>query len=225
MSASPASRLDLGTPRSEASTELAALLDRGRALRDRLDDIDREQREATARAEAASAALAELERRALAGDDVSAERKRLEGELGKARARAGEPWAERRAGGQEAVRDHARQVTIFVGQNFAALYDELAADAEAAAARVDNACNELLAAYHERMIVDGRVTTLSAMIRAPQLGGVARTHAEAVAAAASALLQAGGERAPLLYNDPRQPAPVQPTVEAEPEREPEPAAT
>ena len=44
-----------------------------------------------------------------------------------------------------------QQVRIFVGQHFAALYDDLA---EAAATRVDHACNELLAAYHERQVIE-----------------------------------------------------------------------
>ena len=214
----PVARLDLGsTPRSEVSKELAALVAQDRALRDRVDDIDREQREATERAEAATAALAELERHALAGDDVSQQRKKFEAELAKAKAAAAEPWAERRAGGQQAVSDHAQQVTLFVGQNFAALYGELAEDAEAAATSVDHACNELLAAYHERQVIDGRVTTLASMVRQPQLGDVARTRGEAVAAAASALLQAGGEQAPLLRDDPRQPQQDEPPAEAEAE--------
>lgn len=215
MSVSSGARLDLGPPRSEVSTELAALVAQRDALRDRVEAIDSEQREANERAANTSVALAELERRALAGDDVGGQRKKLEAELAKARAAAAEPWAERRAGGQQAVRDHEQQVRIFVGQHFAALYDDLAEDAEAAATRVDHACNELLAAYHERQVIDGRVTTLAAMVRAPQLGDVARTRAEAVAAAASALLMAGGEQAPLLRNDPRQPQHDEPAAEAE----------
>jgi hypothetical protein len=216
MSVRPAAQLDLGTPRSEASTELAELLAHGRALRDRVSAIDREQREANERAATASAALAELERRALAGDDVGAQRKKLEGELAKAKAAAAEPWAERRAGGQQAVRDHNQQVVRFVGEHFATLYGELAEDAEAAATRVDHACNELIAAYHERQLVEGRVTTLTAMIRQPRPGDVERTRAEAVAAAASALLQAGGEQAPLLRDDPTTPRPGE-LADAEPE--------
>lgn len=151
MSVSPAARLDLGPPRSEVSTELAALVAQRDALRDRVEAIDSEQREANERAANTSVALAELERRALAGHDVGGQRKKLEAELAKARAAAAEPWAERRAGGQQAVRDHEQQVRIFVGQHFAALYDDLA---EAAATRVDHACNELLAAYHERQVIE-----------------------------------------------------------------------
>ena len=216
MSVDPAARLAGHTPRSEAHTELAALQAQGNALRDRVDDTDRE-REATERAEAASAALAQLERRALAGDELGGQRKKLEAELAKAKAARDEPWAERRAGGKQAVRDNEQQMRIFVGQNFAALYDELAEDAEAAATRVDHACYELLAAYHERQIIDGRVTMLAAMVRVPEVGAVARTQAEAVAAAATALLQAGGEQAPLLRDDPRQPQQDEPPAETEPE--------
>jgi hypothetical protein len=226
MSASPASRLDLGrAPRSEVSTELAALLDQGHALRERVDDIDRQQREATERAATASAALAQLERRSLAGEDVGPERKKLEAELAKAKATAAEPWAERRAGGQQAVRDFEQEVTRFVGQHLGELAAELHEDAEAAAERVDNACHALIAAYHERMLIEGRVIGISAMVRAPQLGDVARTKAEAVVSEANALLQAGGEQAPLLRNDPRQAQHDEPAAEAETEREPEPAAT
>jgi hypothetical protein len=114
MSVGTAAQLDLGTPRGEASTELAELLADGRALRGRVDAIDREQREANERSVAASAALAEFERRGLAGDDVGADRKRLETGLAKAKGAAAEPWAERRAGGQQAVRDHDQQVVRFV---------------------------------------------------------------------------------------------------------------
>jgi hypothetical protein len=73
------------------------------------------------------------------------------------------------------------------------------------------------------MLVEGRVTTLAALTRAPRLGDVARTHAEAVTAAATALLQSGGEQAPLLRDDPRQ-RQDEPAAEAEPEREPKPTA-
>ena len=220
MSVSPVARLKLGPPRSPLSEELAALVGQRDALRDRVDATDREQREANEDVARLSESLADLERRAAGGEKVSAKtRTEAEQALTSARLRQGEPWAERRGGGERAVRDHLQQMTIFVGQNFAALYDELAEDAEAVAARVDHACNELLAAYHERQIIDGRVTTLAAMVRAPEVGAVARTQAEAVAAAASALLQAGGEQAPLLRDDldPRQPQQDEPPAEAEPE--------
>jgi hypothetical protein len=217
VSVGPAAQLDLGTPRSEASTQLTALLAHGHALRDRVDEIDREQREANKRAATASDALAELERRALAGDDVSAQRKKLEAELAKAKAKAAEPWAERRAGGQQAVRDHEQRVVLFVGEHFAELYGELAEDAEAAATRVDQAAHELIAAYHERQLIEGRVTMLAATIRSPRPGDVERTRAEAVAAAASALLQGGGEQAPLLHVAPTTPRYGEPVAEAEPD--------
>jgi hypothetical protein len=217
MPVSAASRLDLGTPRGEAATELAALLAHGRDLRDRVDEVERQQRDATARAAAVSAALAELERRGLAGADVGAQRKKLEAELAKAKAEAAEPWAERISGGQQAVRDHEQQVALFVGQHFPELYGELAEDAEAATGRFNHLCNELLAAYYERMTVESRVTALNAMVRQPEPNAVFRTRAEAVAQAVNALLQGGGEAAPLLRNDPRPPR-------DEPAAEPEPAA-
>jgi hypothetical protein len=68
------------------------------------------------------------------------------------------------------------------------------------------------------------VTTLAAMVRAGGGADVERTKAEGVAAAASTLLQSGGEAAPVLRNDPREPQQDEPVAEAEAEPEPEPVA-
>jgi hypothetical protein len=54
------------------------------------------------------------------------------------------------------------------------------------------------------------------MIRQPRPGDVGRTRAEAVAAAASALLQTGGEQPPLLRDDPATPRPGE-LADADPE--------
>jgi hypothetical protein len=201
---------------------LAALLAHGRVLRDRVDETEREQRETNLRVAAASAALADVERRSLAGDDVDAQRTKLELGLAKAKAAAAEPWPERHAGAQQAVRGLEREVARFVSAHFAELYGELAEDAESAASRVDRACSELIAAYHERQLVEGRVIGLAAMVGHAQPGDVARTRAEAAAGAASSLLSSGGERAPLLADDPRPPREKPSVNEA---MRPEPAAT
>jgi hypothetical protein len=222
MHLNPAAQLDLGSaPRSEASAELAALLAQGHAIAQGVDDIDQQQRQATEEVARLSAVLADLERRAAAGEEVSdAQRTKAEQALTKARSKAAEPWAERRGGQQAAARDHDRKVALFVGENFPALYGDLAEDAEAAAASVDSAARALVSAYHERMAVEQRVTALSAWVRAPHPGNVAGTRSEAVVREAERLLAEGGERAPLLRDDPRQAASVEPTVT--PEREPEP---
>jgi hypothetical protein len=90
---SAAARLDLGpSPRGEATITLAGAARPGTPPRDRVDALDRDRREATQPAASASEALAQLERRSLAGADVATQRKKLETELAKARATAAEPW-------------------------------------------------------------------------------------------------------------------------------------
>jgi hypothetical protein len=90
-------------------------------------------------------------------------------------------------------------------ENLNALPAELAEDAQAAAAAVDAAAHGLVAAYHERMLVENRVTTLSSLIRIPRVGDVARTKAEPLVREAERLLANGGEQAPTLAVDPRAP--------------------
>jgi hypothetical protein len=70
---------------------------------------------------------------------------------------------------------------------------------------VDDAARELIDAYAARQAVEQRVFALAGVVRTPRPGDVARTRAEAVAREAEALLQRGGEEAPALVTDPRQP--------------------
>ncbi len=59
--------------------------------------FERERRDAVAAAQLASETLTELERRALSGERIAAaERRRVEGALAAAKAKAEEPWQERR---------------------------------------------------------------------------------------------------------------------------------
>lgn len=96
-------------------------------------------------------------------------------------------------------------IAAHVAPSFDALAEELAADGQAAATRVDDAARALIDAYGERQGVEQRVFTLAGAIRNPRPGDVRRTRAEAVVAEAEKLLQAGGEAPPALLADPRQP--------------------
>jgi hypothetical protein len=212
---------------SSVSTELATLRAQGANLDDRLQAVDTQQREATAARDAASAALVRLEQKAVTGDTVSAaERKKAEDTLSRAQIEAAAPWAERRAAVQAAIRDHERQLRAFASEHLSELYDDLAGAAQAAAEDVDHACRTIVEAVDRRMAVERDVFALIGLAgRLPDPNAVARTRTDALRQAVHALLQAGGEQAPLLRDDPRQVASVEPTVEAEPDREPEPAAT
>ena len=82
----PASRR---TPRNEQLNELAA----ARAeLDEKRSELDAEQRASTEAVADAEAELVELERRSLAGEQVDAERAKLERALLDARIQAGQPW-------------------------------------------------------------------------------------------------------------------------------------
>jgi hypothetical protein len=108
-----------------AAEELAELTQRRASAQARVDQLERQQRAATEAAAKASATLADLERRALGGEKVSAAtRRQAEDALTRARAEAGEPWAERIAGSRAAIRDAQTEVQKFT----AAHLDELVAD-------------------------------------------------------------------------------------------------
>lgn len=198
--------LTLGQPRGEAAHALAALLATRAELEERLDALDREQRAATKRRDAASGALADLERKMILGSVVTdAQRTDAEDALARAKAENAAPWLERRAGVLAAIRDHDRELQTFVADHLDELLAEQAEDGEAAAEAVDRACQALVAAFRERQAVEQRVVGIAAMIRIPRVEDVARTRAEAVVAEANRLLDAGGEAAPLLRVDPRAP--------------------
>jgi len=166
--------------------------------------IEAEARQATAEVVRLSEELADLERRAARGEQVSAKaRTEAEQALTRARVRHGEPWAERLAGVQAAIRDADREMRVFVSEHLDALAAELAEDAEAAAETVNRACHSLGLAYSERMRVEQQTLALAAIVGITSPGAVARTKAEAAVAAANTLLQGGGEAAPILVVRPR----------------------
>jgi chromosome segregation ATPase len=191
---------------SSAATELAVLAATRAELDERADALDREQRQASENVARLSAALADLERRAAAGEQISDEaRTKAERELTQARITAGEPWAERRDGVRAAIRDADHATRTFVAEHLDELLADLVDEAEAAATAVDRACHALITAYRERQAAESRVTELCAMVRPPRPGDIVRTRSEALAREAERLLAQGGEAAPVPAVDPRQP--------------------
>lgn len=136
---------------------------------------------------------------------TDSERTKLEQKLAAARARAQEPWPERRAGAEEAGRDADNAIGRFITENLDGLLGELQEEGEAAAAGVSAAANALIGAFHERMAVEARLTALCALIRPARPGDIQPTHAEQLVREATTLLRAGGEPPPTLRVDPRQP--------------------
>jgi hypothetical protein len=210
-------------PRGGEAVELARLVDERIALQAKLDALDGEQRAASEAVTELSSALTQLERAAAGGESVSqAQRSQLEQELAAGRAKQAEPWAERRAGLEAALRDAERAIQIFTGENFDALYAEVASDAEAAAEAVDRAANAFLGAFYERMAAERKVTALVSVVRPMRPGDIDATRAEQAVREVSRLLDSGGEAAPLLRHDPRAPRHGGPIPEAS-ERDPLPA--
>jgi hypothetical protein len=200
--------LELGEARGEAMRQLSDLVEQRAELERRLSQVDADQRAASEEVQRAAAALVDLEERSASGEEVSgAERKRAEDRLAKARSRHGQPWAERLAGIQAALRRHDDATSRYIGANLDELIDELDAEAERVAEAVNEAANVLVAAYHGREAHSERATALCALAGGGRVrpGDVARSRAEAVARAATKLLEGGGEPPPVVVHRPGQP--------------------
>jgi chromosome segregation ATPase len=187
--------------RSTATQAMARLVAERDRARDRVDELEREARTSGERAAAASAALTEFERRG----GRAAERGKLEAELAEARAKAAGPWAERIAGARTRIGDHQAELQRFVGEHLQALVADREAEGEAAAARLTEAAERMLAAHREREQIAGEIAALVSMVGRVHPGEVSRSRAERLANAASALLMEGGEEPPRLRPDWREP--------------------
>jgi hypothetical protein len=198
--------LTFPAPRCGEARELNALLARRADLANRVREAEHAGTHVSQQRMAASAAVQAVERRRASGESVpDAEVKRATKALEAAKAREAEPWPERVAGMREAMRAMDQDLAAFVVGHFDALADEIAGDGQAATARVDDAARELIAAHAARQAVERRVFALAGVVRNPRPGDVRRSRADAVAREAGALLQRGGEDAPTLLSDPRQP--------------------
>jgi hypothetical protein len=218
VSTRPQPRFD--APRSEAAKQLAALVKVRHDLGGQEAAINQQEREAHDNARRLAAELTDLERRVAVGEQVSAQaRTKAEQTLVKARIAAHEPWAERRAGVQAAIRDQEHAILQFVAENLDELVAEIEEDGQDAAQALNRACRAVEDAYLQRMACEQRLTSVVGMVRIPRPGEIAFTRAEEVRRAAVALLMAGGEQPPTLKVDPREPrhstASVEPLGESE----------
>jgi ElaB/YqjD/DUF883 family membrane-anchored ribosome-binding protein len=172
----------------------------------RLRETEGKQRSANEDVARLSKELADLERAAAAGEQVGEQtRTKAERALTQARITAGEPWAERRAGVQQAIRDADRAIGDFAAGNLDELLAEQTEDADAAAEAVNQAAQALVTAAAERQAVEARIASLCALVRTARPGDVMRSRARDAVREAQRLLAAGGERAPLAAVDPHRP--------------------
>jgi hypothetical protein len=200
-----------------ASKTLARLLAARERAAARLDALEREQRSASEAVAQASGEVAELERREVGGEKVAgAPRRRAEETLAQARAKAAEPWGERRAGVEAAIRDANAELQRFASAHLPELVEDLERDGDVAAAELTAHAEGIVTAFRRREEIASQIGQLlsTAGIR-PRPGTVSGSSAQALVAAASELVAAGGEEGPRLTRDPREPmlgAPAEPVT-------------
>jgi hypothetical protein len=177
--------------------ELAELVQREAEARARVDEIGREARAAAEEVAAAREALVQLERHARDGVTV-AQRAKAEKRLTLAEERAEERWRERRAGAERAAMDAHHAVQLHAAEHLPELVAELEEDGRAAAGQVDAAAQAFLDAVGRRAEIDRALTEVVALTRHMRPGDIARARSHEAAQEVRALLQQGGEAAPVL---------------------------
>jgi hypothetical protein len=188
----------MSTPTAEA---MARLLDRRAPATARVDELEGEARAAGEGLTAARAALVESERQG----GRAAERRQLEQALTEAKATAEQPWAERIEGARQAVRDADRELQEFQREHLTELVEALEADGKIATGKLNAAAEALVQAFGKREEIARQIGAVASQVGRTHPGDVTFTTAQAVAEAARELLQRGGETAPRLRRDPRQP--------------------
>ncbi len=196
-------QLAFDEPRCDAAVELARLVGSRAELEQRLNTLDRQQRDAAAMLEKRSAELTALERRELEGEQVSAaQRGKAEEALTKAKVAHAANWAEKRSALRGALDGHQGRVQAFVAENFRELVAEVEQEGAEAARKVNDAATALVEAAHKRDAASRRLDALITAVRGQsKFGDVAISRSEAAVGAAERLLSDGGEVAPVLRDE------------------------
>jgi chromosome segregation ATPase len=182
---------------TESYAELAGKRD---TAQHRVEELEAEQRAAAQAHQQLRAALVEAERRGARPAEI----RKLEEQLTAAEAKP-KVLAARIEGARHAVRDTDIELARFVHGNLTELVAPLAEEGKLVAAKINAAAEAIVTGLHEREAIAQRISSLSSMVGRVQPGDVTRTACEEVANAAQRLLQRGGEAAPELLRDPRQP--------------------
>src|SRR4051794_2023848 len=116
---------------ADATSELAKLHADRHTAEARVDDLERQHREAVQAARERSAELAEFER----NGGTAKRRAELEQSLAAAKELAGQPWPERIGGAKSATRDADQAVRSYIAAHLGALIEVAEADGRRAAER------------------------------------------------------------------------------------------
>jgi hypothetical protein len=181
---------------------LSALQERRSGATARLAEVEAEARTSALAAQQASEALIAHEREG----GSATKRRELERALADARAKAGEPWAERRQAAALAVEDARVALSAYAQEHADELLEDVAVRGRAAAAAVDAAAQAVRDAYALRQQVEAETFALLALAGSRNRpGDVRSTRAEAIAAECERLLMQGGEAWPEVLARPGQP--------------------
>jgi hypothetical protein len=183
------------TASAEATAKLAELKEQRARAAVRVDDVEREARQAGAAVQQCLAELAEVER------SGATARRRTEAEAALATARQAadqQLWAARLSGAQQGLRECDQAIRAHISANLCPLLAEQEAAGELAAQRVDAAAAELVAAWMERERIAAGIGELVSKVARVEPTDVSRSRAEAAAQAAILLANQGGEVAPAL---------------------------
>jgi hypothetical protein len=172
-----------------ATTALRELQEERAAAAARIGDLERQWRDANQDAVQASGRLTAAERAGASPNTI----RKIEAELGTAKAKAAEPWSERIAGAQAASRDVERRLRQFTADNLGELVTAIEVDGELAAQRLNAAAADLLAAAAEWRSAEARIGQTIALVHRPTPHDVSRSRSEEVVRAVAALVAAGGE--------------------------------
>jgi hypothetical protein len=166
-----------------------------------VEEIEHEARASASAAAEAAAALVEHERRG----GRAAERQQLEQALAEAKAKAAEPWHERAEGARQAVRDADQELRRYQAEHLDELVEVLQEDGRIAAADLTTHAEGVVTAFARREEIARQISALAGSIGRVFPGDVSGTNAQRLVDAARELIAAGGEVAPELRRDPRQP--------------------
>jgi hypothetical protein len=184
----------------DASVQMGELVARRADADARVEQLEVEQQAAARARIDARAALVEAERRGVS----AAERGKAEKAVADAEAKPTIIGA-RVEGARAAARDLEGVIQKYVAEHLDELLDELAAQGERAASAIDAGAAAILDGYAARAEVERQTFELISMIRRSQTSDVERSTADELARQAKLLLDAGGERRPVVLVDPRQP--------------------
>jgi hypothetical protein len=177
-----------------AMAELQRLAEVEARLRDRIDEVNTAARFAQAELVAAREKLIQLE-----ADGANAQKRgQAEKRLADATKATGEPWSERVQGAERAAQAAHDEVIRYATRNLAALIDGLEENGRAAAGQVDHAAQAFLDACQARVQAETELTAVVALTRRMNPGDIAHSRADEARLAVQALIERGGEAAPVV---------------------------